>query len=118
MVSILLIDDLRDFKDERDATVARTSEEGLEALMGNVAGWDEVWFDHDLGVLDDGQVDSTMRIVDWLCEQAFNGNPTQIGVVYVHTSNPVGGTQIMRSLQNYGYNCVRVSAQEFMTVGE
>jgi hypothetical protein len=106
---ILLIDDLRDFRDARDCVVARTSAEALEILKLAEA-FDEIWFDHDLGLLNNGVPDTTMVVVDFLSELAYNDTPYPVGVVYVHTSNPVGGSQITSSLTNYGYTVRRVYA--------
>ena len=109
---ILLIDDLRDFRDARDCITARTSAEALEFLkLGGE--FDEIWFDHDLGLLANGVPDTTMVIVDFLSELAYNGTLYPVGLVYVHTSNPVGGKQIAASLENYGYVVRRVYAGDF-----
>ena len=113
MGKVLLIDDLRFFRDERECVTARNSQDALKVL-NNDDVWDEIWFDHDLGELN-GTVDSTMIIVDYMCERAFNDSPVNVDIVYVHTSNPVGGKQIMLSLQKYGYNCLRVNAPDFFT---
>lgn len=113
-MNVLLIDDLRVFKDNRECVIARNSLEAL-GLLSTGTVWDEIWFDHDLGIVENFGIDSTMRVVDFMCEQAFNDTPVQVSKVYVHTSNPVGGKQIMTSLQKYGYNCVRVNAHDFFT---
>lgn len=109
---ILLIDDLRDFVDARECVIARTSAEALQILtLGE--SFDEIWFDHDLGLLDSGVPDTTMVVVDLLSELAYNGTPYPVGIVYVHTSNPVGGKQIASSLSNYGYTIRRVYAGDY-----
>lgn len=113
-MNILLIDDLRVFKDNRECVIARNSSEALQFLNDGTV-WDEIWFDHDLGIVETIGIDSTMRVVDYMCEQAFNDNPIAVNKVYVHTSNPVGGKQIMTSLEKYGYNCFRVNAHDFFT---
>jgi hypothetical protein len=117
MSRVLLIDDLRDFRQLPagvELTVARTSAEALEVL-GAATHWDEIWLDHDLGENEAG-VDSIMRVVDFLCEQAFNDQPVDVDRVRVHTSNPVGGQQMMLALQRYGYSVQRVNASDYLTV--
>lgn len=111
---ILLIDDLRNFRDNRNCVIARTSAEALEVLNTGQS-FDEIWFDHDLGELD-GQVDSTMVVVDFLSELAFNDTPYPVGTVYVHTSNPVGRKQIVDSLTRYGYSVYKVNAPDHFIV--
>lgn len=113
-MKILLIDDLRNFVDNREATIARNSRDALE-ILSNDNDWDEIWFDHDLGIVD-GAIDSVMSVVDFMSGQAFMDAPVNVGTVYVHTSNPVGAKQIMSSLTRYGYKCVRVNASDFFIV--
>lgn len=117
MRKILLIDDLRDFQDKRECVIARNSFEALKILSEDNI-WDEIWFDHDLGIVNGHEVDDVMKIVDYLCEKAFNDEPANVDIIYVHTSNPVGGNQIMQSLANYGYNCIRVNASKHFIVNE
>lgn len=113
----LLIDDLRRFRDARPATVARTSHEALTILQASPdAVWDEVWLDHDLGLLSSGIPDTIMVIVDYFCERAFNDNPVDVGLIKVHTSNPVGAQQMAVSLERFGYNIQRVQAEQFFIV--
>lgn len=116
-MKILLIDDLRNFRhvvDGHEVTVARTSQEALSILaQDNV--WDEVWFDHDLGEVD-GRIDTIMPVVDYFAEQAFNDTPVDAGIVYVHSSNPVGVKQMMASLQNYGYAVARQAPESVFIV--
>lgn len=113
----LLIDDLRDFRESRPATIARTSAAALAVLENHRdMEWDEIWLDHDLGTLPTGEVDSIMRVVDYLCERAFNDDPVVVKTIYVHTSNPAGGRQMMTSLERYGYNVRRVQAEIYFTM--
>ena len=118
MSAILLIDDLRNFRDPSitaQTTIARTSAQALTFLEES-NDWDEIWFDHDLGELTDGRVDSTMVIVDYLCEKAFNDEPVNAGIIYIHTSNPVGAQNIATSLNRYGYRTVRVAPEPIFIV--
>lgn len=117
MYTVLLIDDLRDFKVEPEntaMTVVRNSAEALKVLEGQNT-WDEIWFDHDLGEVD-GRIDTTMRVVDYLSEKSFNGDPVNVGTVYIHTSNPVGRKQIQASMHRFGYRTVIVEASNHFSV--
>lgn len=117
MKKILLIDDLRDFRhvvEGHEVTIARTSQEALTVLAADNV-WDEVWFDHDLGEVD-GRVDTTMPVVDYFAEQAFNDTPVDVGIVYVHSSNPVGVKQMLSSFQRYGYPVARQAPESVFIV--
>lgn len=112
--SILLVDDERDFREERDHIVVRTSEAALDTLYvlrEQDSPLTELWLDHDLG----GD-DTTMPIVDMLAEAAFNGEPYPVRQVYVHSMNNVGAERILRSLRNYGYAAMRVKAIDWLIV--
>ncbi len=99
MRRILFVDDLRDFPlPDLNADIVRSSEAALEQLKSGKA-YDEIWLDHDLG----GD-DTSMPIVYWLAERAFNGNPYPVEKVVVHTANPVGRKNIVSSLTRWGYN--------------
>lgn len=98
MKRILFIDDEREMA---CATIARTSQEGLDLLRSGT--WDEVWLDHDLS----GE-DTTLPVVDWLSESAYFDRPV-VPVVYVHSMNPIGADTIVRSLRRYGYQVVRTA---------
>lgn len=113
----LLIDDLRNFKDDRVVLIARNSVDALTILKHDVQRQQfvDIWLDHDLGVVGE-KIDTVMPVVDFLCEQAFNGEPVKVDTIYVHTSNPVGAKTMMASLQRYGYNAVRVNASDFFIV--
>ncbi len=116
MLNILLIDDLRDFKQVDSAhkvTVARTSRAALEILNTNES-YDEIWLDHDLGLLEDGTVDSVMPVVDFLSERAFLYGNYPVGKIYVHSANPVGARAMVRSLDNYGYNVYKVDPSVYL----
>lgn len=93
---ILFIDDERSL-DGEDVEIARTSKDALQLLAEN--SYSEIWFDHDLG----GD-DTTIPVVDYLAEMAFNGNPYPARMV-IHTANPVGRENIKRALERWGYSC-------------
>jgi hypothetical protein len=118
MSNILLIDDLRDFRTVlpgQYVTIARTSAAAL-TILEDKDTWDEIWLDHDLGELADGTVDDIMVIVDYLSERAFNDNPVNTPIIYVHSSNPVGVRQMVASLTRYGYNVRQQSPETVFIV--
>jgi len=101
---IVLIDDLRSFKDpDRADLVLRTEKEALEwaRALTTEDSIAELWFDHDLGVDDTGDVTSVMSIVSVLEELAFFDKTPTIERIFVHTSNPVGGKQIEVALARF-----------------
>ena len=102
VMEVLVVDDLRSFP--FPATYARTSVAGLE-LLERPGGWDEVWLDHDLG----GD-DTTIPVLDRMCELAHGGHPVELRRVVVHTSNPPGRDVLRRSLERWGYRVVVVDA--------
>ena len=86
--AVLVIDDVRTF--DFDAVYARDAESAIALL---VDGWDEVWFDFDLGC---GR--STRRVVDWVVEQIRAGYRPRLGEVVVHSSNHAGAEWIVAQL--------------------
>ncbi|WP_244454026.1 cyclic-phosphate processing receiver domain-containing protein [Micromonospora echinofusca] len=97
---IVLVDDLRSFTDGRVAQVARTSKAGIEALdryRGHRL--DELWLDHDLG-----EDDTIWPVVERLEQAAFEGQPFDIGVVYIHSANPAGAAKMTQALRRWGYH--------------
>lgn len=101
---VVLVDDLRDFRDGRPRTVARSSAEAITLLSSLRGPVDELWLDHDLGPGDD-----VMAVVAWLEESAFRGAPLDVSRVLVHTANPVGASRVLAALRRWGYPAVRVS---------
>ncbi len=101
---ILGIDDLRPLP--RATRIARTSREGIELLREHRDSFvDELWLDHDLG----GD-DSIMPVVALMEEAAFSGRPFQIGMVLVHSANPIGAEAVVRSLTRWNYRVRRTTA--------
>jgi hypothetical protein len=91
---VLVIDDLRHFR--FPATYARTLWEA-ESLLLRPDGWDEVWWDHDLGPT------TTRGLAATLERMAVYGVPPRCGRVVVHTSNPAGRDWLTAALVNvYG----------------
>ncbi|MFI5641598.1 cyclic-phosphate processing receiver domain-containing protein [Streptomyces goshikiensis] len=101
---ILGIDDLRPLP--RATRIARTSREGIQLLEEHRDSFiDELWLDHDLG----GD-DTIMPVVTLMEEAAFNGQPFQIGAVFVHSANPIGAATVVRSLARWSYRVQRATA--------
>ncbi|WBB88388.1 hypothetical protein O7542_14050 [Micromonospora sp. WMMC264] len=102
---IVLVDDLRSFVDGRTAEVARTSDAGVE-LLGRYRDrrLDELWLDHDLG----GD-DTIWPVVEVLERAAFDKRHFDVGVINVHSANPVGATKVALVLRHWGYY-VRVAS--------
>ena len=101
---ILVIDDLRTFA--FPAVYARTADEGLARLQER--SWREVWLDHDLG-----QGVDIQPVVRLLEERAFNGAPMEVGLIYVHTSNPTAGDAMVAGLSRW-YRVRRAVAHAFL----
>jgi len=99
----VLVDDVRGFKDERPALVARSSQEALTLLerLGRKR-IDHLWLDHDLG----GE-DTIRPVVDLMVELARTGSPLNVGQVHIHTANIGAGHWMRLELQGAGYGVVR-----------
>lgn len=99
----VLVDDVRGFKDERPALIARSSQEAL-ALLDELGRMriDHLWLDHDL------VGDDTIRpVVDLLVHLARTGSPLNVGQVHIHTANTGAGHWMRLELQGAGYAVVR-----------
>jgi hypothetical protein len=85
----------------------RSLSAGLAAIQGykdSGTRIDELWLDHDLGFNPEGdEPDFTtiMPLVEWMEEQAFNGEVMDIGHVYVHTANPAAAPRMVAALNKY-----------------
>jgi hypothetical protein len=121
MKTILLIDDLRVFRippPDAEVHIARNSAAALTILQANPHfHWDEIWFDHDLGMVSDKE-DTTLPVADYLSERAFFDSPVSVGTVFIHTSNPVGARVLTTTLQRYGYKTVRVQAEGIFNIDQ
>ena len=95
----VLVDDVRGFRDERPALVARSSHEALRLLDG-LGGTriDDLWLDHDL------VGDDTIRpVVDWMVRLANAGSPLNVGQIHIHSSNVGAGHWMRLQLEAAGY---------------
>ena len=108
---IVLIDDLRSFKEDVDATIIRTAAGSVEWL--NTLSYNDtiesLWLDHDLGKDAQGQATDIRDFVKTLEEMAYFNNSPVIDTVFVHTSNSVGSRYIIAALEKY-YNVEQVYA--------
>jgi len=84
--------------------IARSSQAGIEMLARySRVRIDELWLDHDLG-----GTDTILPVCEVLEETAFNGVPYDIGIILVHSANPVGANTVVNALLRQGYNARRV----------
>jgi hypothetical protein len=99
----VLVDDVRGFRDERPALIARSSQDALTLLddLGD-RRIDHLWLDHDL--VDD---DTIRPVVELLVHRARTGSPLKVGLVHVHTANVGAGQWMGTELQGAGYAVVR-----------
>jgi len=124
--SIFVVDDLRHFKDEvlqflefgSYVRMCRTSQSAVETLDADRRHWDQFWFDHDLGLTKDGDVDDTMAVVDYLIFRERQGDPVSVGNYIIHSSNPAGVKNIALALSSIGRDCVIVDPSNFFFVPE
>jgi hypothetical protein len=107
----VLVDDVRDFKDERPALVARSSPEAL-SLLDELGGTriDHLWLDHDLV----GK-DTVDPVVDLLVHRAKAGTPLNVGQIHIHTINLLAGAGMASALRTAGYPVVRSYALTMWT---
>ncbi len=99
----VVIDDERSFDLGTSYLVFRSSKAAVEWLLDCPKfKCDVLWLDHDLG-----GSDTIMPFVDLLCERAFYGAPMDVGRIRVHSQNPTGADNVVRSLKRHGYRVSR-----------
>ncbi len=95
----ILIDDIRSFRDGRQALVARSSAEGVALLNGHHARRIEhLWLDHDLR-----GTDTIWPVVHLLEDASLAGAPFDIGRVHVHAARSGPAQRIVVSMRRSGY---------------
>jgi hypothetical protein len=104
---VLVIDDVRSFS--FPAVYARTVREAEPLLFAHE--WDEVWLDHDLGLL--SAAPTVMPLVNKMERLAYEGTVLPITTVFVHTANPVGRRNIIAALDRW-YTLVSVDANDYL----
>jgi hypothetical protein len=99
----VLVDDVRGFRDQRPALVARSSPEALR-LLDKLEGRriDHLWLDHDLV----GR-DTVDPVVNRLVHRARKGSPLNVGQIHIHTANIGAGRRMGLALRAAGYRVVR-----------
>lgn len=107
----VLVDDVRGFRDQRPALVARSSPEALR-LLDQLEGEriDHLWLDHDLI----GK-DTIAPVVDRLVHRAKSGSPLNMGQIHIHTANIGAGYRMGVALRTAGYPVVRSYALTMWT---
>jgi hypothetical protein len=107
----VLVDDVRAFKDQRPARVARSSSDALR-LLDELEGEriDHLWLDHDLI----GK-DTVGPVVDLLVHRARTGAPLNVGQIHIHTANIGAGLKMGVVLRAAGYPVVRSYALRIWT---
>jgi len=107
----VLVDDVRGFKDQRPALVARSSPEALR-LLDQLEGRriDHLWLDHDLV----GK-DTVDPVVNRLVHRAMKGSPVNVGQIHIHTANIGAGHRMGHALRAAGYRVVRSYALTMWT---
>lgn len=100
---VVLVDDVRSFRDERACRVARTSSSGV-ALLHELREQriDHLWLDHDLAA-----EDTIWPVVRLLEDAALAGHPFDVGKVHVHAARSGPAHQMMVSLRRAGYDVER-----------
>jgi hypothetical protein len=99
----VLVDDVRGFKDNRPALVARSSQAALTLLKGlGDTRIDHLWLDHDLS----GE-DTIRPVIDLLVRLARTGSALNVGLVHIHTANVGAGHWMRVELAAAGYAVAR-----------
>lgn len=108
---VVLIDDVRRFRDDRACLVARSSSAGV-ALLESLRGGriDELWLDHDL-VGDD----TIWPVIRFLERAYLAGAPLAVGQVLVHASRSGPAHEVVVSMRRLGYDVVRVTSLRIFT---
>lgn len=110
MAAILVIEDIRTFRFE--CTYARTRQEAYDLLLNHE--WDEVWWDHDLGLQLDS--DTSYPLAVHVERLAHDGHLLPVKRMVVHSANPYGGDRLMAALSPW-YDTTRVSARDYLAPG-
>lgn len=114
---IVLVDDERIFKAStttEDYILLKNQSEALKWLntVDETSVIDQLWLDHDLGE-ENGRPVDVMPFVRELERRCFENISPNIGQIVVHTSNLVGGKDIVRALERH-FNVHRVYAGDYL----
>lgn len=113
-MAVVVIDDIRSFKNVGDSNpnivYLRTSQDAIEWLDNHRAEYiTQLFFDYDLGLASNGDANV---IADYMVMslRLKDKPPWAIGMILVHTSNPMGGDRLMKTFQGL-YPTLRISAE-------
>ncbi len=120
--NILLIDDLRVFRqeildtlpDDSYIRICRTVESALEVLHYDQRKWDQVWLDHDLGKDESGEKVEVIPVIDYIERRFHSGHDIPVSNYIIHTSNGVGAANIARALGSMGKHSIIVDSKHFL----
>lgn len=76
---------------------AKTYTEAVEMI--ETLNWTEISLDHDLGDTQDGREFTGYDVLLYIVEKAWNGE--SVGIVHIHTANPVGRERMLGTIQRY-----------------
>jgi hypothetical protein len=82
------------------ATCVSTASECIKDLYLH-GPWDQVWLDHDLGLLENiapGTAETGSDVTRWIAE-----NKPEIGLIILHSLNPAGRAYMRDTLRAVGY---------------
>jgi hypothetical protein len=96
IMTVLLLDDERSFKDGRSSLVARSTFEAIK-FTDALTELDELWLDYVLI-----GTDSTDEFLFHLLNRKRNGNPLALRTVYIHTSSYMAVGLLKQLLTNLG----------------
>lgn len=100
---VVLIDDVRRFRDDRPCVVARSSSDGVRLLNRlRESHIDELWLDHDL--VGDDTIWPVVRLLE---DAHLAGHPFSVGVVKIHASRSGPAHEMGISLRRAGYSTER-----------
>ena len=100
MIKILVIDDERVFRPERDGvTYCRTADEALALMENGRPEIETLCLDHDLGTNAAGETIDIMPVINFLKHCADDGNPYPVYQIIVVTMNNVMVQTMVEVLQ-------------------
>ena len=104
----LFLDDLRTPPTD-DFLLARNESEFILAMYKNPLGFEEIWFDNDLGVGNGSGNRCLEHLIDE-CEHAEFPHPKRI---VIHTMNPVENRAMMQRAKTYFTEVTKVERATF-----
>lgn len=94
---VLVVDDLRLFGDkfvDLDIRYALNSKDAITILEQEADSFEEIWLDHDLGIVDE-KIDDVIPVVNWIEEKLVTSDKlSNLQRIRILTSNPVGYQKI------------------------